>query len=252
MATYSTGTSSLTFGGTASDTVGVTQVSWANDRGGSGTASGTTSWSVSGLALQSGANVLSVTARDAAGNTRTATLTVTYTPPITYNTLSVSMGGSGNVISTPSGIDCGIACSGSFSSGTSVTLTAMPATGAAFTGWSGGGCAGTGACTVTMDTATTVTATFAVAAPTSTYTLTVSKNGNGTGRASSTPAGLDCATTCTVAFGANTPVMLTATPGTGSTFTGWGGACAGTGPCTLTLTQAKSVTATFKKTPRKR
>ena len=46
-----------------------------------GTATGTTSWSVSGIALQSGANVLTVTARDAAGNTSTDTLTVTYTPP---------------------------------------------------------------------------------------------------------------------------------------------------------------------------
>ena len=71
----------LTLSGTASDRVGVTQVSWSNDRGGSGTATGTTSWSVSGIALLSGANVLTVTARDAAGNTRTDTLTVTYTPP---------------------------------------------------------------------------------------------------------------------------------------------------------------------------
>ena len=251
-ATYSTGTSPLALSGTASDTGGVTQVTWTNDRGGSGTASGTTSWRVSGLGLHSGANVLTVTARDAAGNTRAATLTVTYTPPITATTLSVSLAGSGNVLSTPAGIDCGIVCSAPFGATTTVTLTATPATGSAFTGWSGGGCAGTGTCTVTMDTAQTVTAAFAVAAPTSTYTLTVSKTGNGTGRTISAPAGLDCATTCTVAFGANTPVMLTATPETGSTFIGWAGACAGTGPCTLTLTQAKSVTATYKKTPRKR
>ena len=55
-----------------------------NDRGGSGTATGTTSWSVSGIALLSGSNVLTVTARDAAGNTSTDTLTVTYTPPDTH------------------------------------------------------------------------------------------------------------------------------------------------------------------------
>ena len=36
---------------------------------------------MSGIALLSGANVLTVTARDAAGNTSTDTLTVTYTPP---------------------------------------------------------------------------------------------------------------------------------------------------------------------------
>jgi hypothetical protein len=59
----------------------LTQVSWVNDRGGSGTATGTTSWSVSGIALQTGQNVLTVIARDAAGNTATDQLTVTYTPP---------------------------------------------------------------------------------------------------------------------------------------------------------------------------
>jgi len=82
--TYTTGSSSLTLGGTASDNVGVTQVTWANSRGGSGTAAGTTSWTASGIALQLGTNVLTVTARDAAGNTKTASLTVTLsdtTPP---------------------------------------------------------------------------------------------------------------------------------------------------------------------------
>jgi hypothetical protein len=78
--TYSTGTSPLAVSGTASDNVGVTQVTWANDRGGNGTATGTTSWSAS-MALQSGANVITVTVRDAAGNTASDTLTVTYTPP---------------------------------------------------------------------------------------------------------------------------------------------------------------------------
>ena len=71
----------LSLGGTASDNVGVTQVSWSNDRGGSGTAIGTATWTASGIALQSGANVITVTARDAAGNTSTDTLTVTYTAP---------------------------------------------------------------------------------------------------------------------------------------------------------------------------
>src|SRR5205823_7332140 len=42
--TYSTTSSPLTLGGTASDNVGVTQVTWASSRGGSGTATGTTSW----------------------------------------------------------------------------------------------------------------------------------------------------------------------------------------------------------------
>ena len=79
--TYSTSSSPLSIGGTASDNIGVTQVTWSNDRGGSGTCSGTTSWSASNITLYSGVNVITVTARDSAGNTGTDTLTVTYTPP---------------------------------------------------------------------------------------------------------------------------------------------------------------------------
>jgi hypothetical protein len=52
--THSVTATPLSIGGTASDNVGVTQVSWVNDRGGSGTATGTTSWSVSGIVLLSG------------------------------------------------------------------------------------------------------------------------------------------------------------------------------------------------------
>jgi len=82
-ATIAVTTATINMGGTASDAVGVTQVAWANDRGGSGVATGTTAWSVNNIALLSGANVITVTARDAANNTSTDTLTVTYTPPDT-------------------------------------------------------------------------------------------------------------------------------------------------------------------------
>ena len=75
--TYS-GSPSLDIGGTASDNIAVTEVSWTNDRGGSGVCIGTDTWSASGIALQEGVNVITVTARDAAGNTATDTVTVTY------------------------------------------------------------------------------------------------------------------------------------------------------------------------------
>src|SRR5207245_4928187 len=55
--TYSTTSSLLTLGGTASDNIGVTQVTWANSVGGSGTGSGTRTWTASGTALQTGTNV---------------------------------------------------------------------------------------------------------------------------------------------------------------------------------------------------
>ncbi len=65
--THSTPQVTVALGGTASDDFGVTEVTWSNDRGGSGTASGTTSWSIASVALQGGANTITVTARDAVG-----------------------------------------------------------------------------------------------------------------------------------------------------------------------------------------
>jgi hypothetical protein len=97
-ATYRTTRSSQTLRGTASDNVGVTQVAWANSRGGSGPATGTTEWTASGIVLQLGVNVLTITARDAAGNTATARLTVTRTdgtPPV----VSITAPTSGSTVS---------------------------------------------------------------------------------------------------------------------------------------------------------
>src|SRR5262249_56039304 len=68
--------------------------------------------------------------------------------------------GSGTVRLNPGGINCGLTCSATFDSGTAVTLTASPAIGSTFAGWSGGGCSGTGNCTVTLTADTTVTARF--------------------------------------------------------------------------------------------
>jgi hypothetical protein len=76
--TYSTTSSILTLAGTASSSVSVTSVTWTNSRGGKGVASGTTSWTASGIRLRSGTNVLTVTAKDAAGKSQSKTLTVTY------------------------------------------------------------------------------------------------------------------------------------------------------------------------------
>jgi hypothetical protein len=127
-----------------------------------------------------------------------------------------------------------------------MTLTATPATGSTFTGWSGGGCSATGACALTLTAATTVTATFAPQL----VTLTVSKTGAGSGTVTSAPAGISCGATCAGSYASGTAMTLTATPATGSTFTGWsGGGCSATGSCSLTLTTATTVTATFALLP---
>jgi hypothetical protein len=81
--TFETSLSAINIAGTATDDVGVTAVTWRNDREGSGAATGATNWTVEGIALQSGTNVITITARDAAGNTGAATLSVNYTPPDT-------------------------------------------------------------------------------------------------------------------------------------------------------------------------
>jgi len=79
--------------------------------------------------------------------------------------------------------------------------------------------------------------------------LTVTMAGTGTGTVSSSPAGITCGTTCSGNFGKNSCVTLTATASTNATFSGWSGACAGTGSCVVTMDAAKAVTATFAEIP---
>jgi len=67
--------------------------------------------------------------------------------------------GSGTILSNPAGIFCSGTCSSQFSLGAQITLTATPASGSAFGGWSGA-CTGFGPCQVTMDAAKPVIASF--------------------------------------------------------------------------------------------
>ncbi|MBK9032522.1 MAG: hypothetical protein IPL61_14630 [Myxococcales bacterium] len=177
--------------------------------------------------------------------TVSAATTVTANFATTPTTLFVlrAGGGTGTVTSSPAGITCGVDCSESYASGAVVTLTAATSGGSVFTGWSGGGCLGTGTCTVTMTTAQTVTATFDLTS----YTLTaiVTATG-GTGAITSAPGGITCGADCSEDFATGTAVVLTPVPDAVSTFTGWsGGGCTGTGPCTVTMSNNLTVTGTF-------
>jgi len=75
--------------------------------------------------------------------------------------------------------------------------------------------------------------------------LTVTKAGTGQGTITSTPAGIDCGATCESVFADGSEVRLEAQAAPGSVFSGWGGACTGTGICTVIVDAAKSVTAEF-------
>ncbi len=66
--------------GTCSDESAVNSVTWSNSAGGSGTATGTTSWSVASVTLARGLNTITVTCTDASSNTHQDALTITYQP----------------------------------------------------------------------------------------------------------------------------------------------------------------------------
>lgn len=81
-----------------------------------------------------------------------------------------------------------------------------------------------------------------------TYPLEVLKQGSGGGTVSSVPAGISCGIDCIESFDEGSVVTLTATADSTSTFSGWGGACEGSGSspvCLVTMNAAKSVTARF-------
>ncbi|CAK0780704.1 hypothetical protein CCP4SC76_7560004 [Gammaproteobacteria bacterium] len=174
--------------------------------------------------------------------TATKNVTATFTAGATSFGITVNKSGNGTVTSSPTGINCGSTCSASFASGTSLTLTASPASGYTFAGWSGD-CSGVSACTVSMTATKNVTATFTAV----TFMLSVSKIGSGT--VTSSPTGINCGSTCSANLASGASMTLTATPATGSTFAGWSGACTNSsGTCALTMDATKNVMATFTDT----
>ncbi len=82
-------------------------------------------------------------------------------------------------------------------------------------------------------------------------TLSVSRNGTGSGtvtgvvNAGSPYTAINCGSTCSASVFGGYSVTLTATPTAGSTFAGWSGPCSGTGSCTVSMSTAQSVSATF-------
>jgi hypothetical protein len=282
-------------------------------------------WTESGTAVSTSASY-SFTA------SANRTLVANFAQPQYALSISGSGGGNGSVTSNPAGISCTLTagsasgtCNASYAAGASVTLTAIPAGGSSFSGWSGA-CSGSGACTVSMTQARTVTASFVAMPPPVTittsstptaggstsgggtypsgttvtvtatpangyqfvrwtegatevstslaytfnataarllvahfelvpYPLSIIAGGNGSGSVASSPSGINCTITagaatgsCSAGYAPDTNVVLTATPLANNVFNGWSGACSGTGTCTVAMTQARTVTATFTRT----
>ena len=150
---------------------------------------------------------------------------VPATPPTTV-TLSTSVVGSGSITRNPNQT--------TFNQGDSVTLTAVPASGYTFSGWSGDASGSTNPLLVTMNANKSITATFV---PTST-TVTLSTAVVGSGSITRNPN--------QTTFNQGDSVTLTAVPASGYTFSGWSGDASGsTNPLLVTMNANKSITATF-------
>jgi uncharacterized repeat protein (TIGR02543 family) len=160
------------------------------------------------------------------------TTTTTTTPGATTYTLSTSVpGGHGSITRNPN--------QSTFTAGATVTLTAVPATGYTFTGWSGNASGTTNPLTVTMNANKTITATFAA---TTTYTLTVTVSGGVGGTVTKNPS--------KTSYSPGEVVTLTPVPATGYVFHHWAGDATGTtSPVTVTMNANKAVTAFFAPAP---
>ncbi len=141
-------------------------------------------------------------------------------------TVSRAGTGSGLVSSQDGGIDCGLDCQELYDEGYTVTLTATPAEGSVFGGWSGDVTSANNPIKITMDSDKAVTAKFVPAEDT--YTLTVLKSGPGNGKVTSEDEEIDCGEVCSATYPAGTLVKLIATPDEFSGFDSWQGDISGT------------------------
>ncbi|MBK8806513.1 MAG: DUF2271 domain-containing protein [Bacteroidales bacterium] len=153
-------------------------------------------------------------------------ITITWTPVVSNFNLTVTPPSNGTI--SPS--------SGSYASGASVALTATPASGYVFSGWTGDASGTTNPYTLTMNSNKTVGATFTEVPK---YNLTITSPSNGTISPSSG------------SYASGATVTLTATPASGYVFSGWTGDPSGTtNPVTIIMNSNKTVGATFTAIPK--
>ena len=161
-------------------------------------------------------------------------ITLTYsikeiiTPPVTY-TVTVTTVGNGTVTLVPAG--------GTYNYGTVATLTATPAAGYMFSGWTGDMMGMENPLTITMTVNKTITATFAQS-----FTLNVAASPSGGGTVTRNPDQLT--------YMAGSGVQLMAFPASGYVFSGWFGDVSGmSNPIVVSMTGNKNVSASFMALP---
>jgi hypothetical protein len=170
-------------------------------------------------------------------------VTATFNLKPTY-TISVSKTGvSGTSTITGGTINCGATCSQVVMQGDSLTLTANPDANSIFTGWTGGGCSGTGACTLSnISAAASISAAFRAKLN---YSISISKTGSGAINVTSNLSN-NCNSTFPCSFNVQegNNLTLTASYSGANGFSGWGGDCSGTqNTCSFTgLSSNKTIT----------
>jgi hypothetical protein len=159
---------------------------------------------------------------------------------VAQRALSVERSGSGSVASSPAGISCGASCGVTLDHGSTVILYPSATPGYSFRGWSG--CDSVGSsnqCTIAMGADRTVSANFS-----GPRTLTVQKSGTGT--ITSSPAGIDCGSSCGTTVPDGTTLTLTPTAASGYAFRGWSGCDSVSGNrCTVLMNAGRTVSASF-------
>lgn len=189
---------------------------------------------------------IAITTNDAANPSFSYSLTGSVTAPLTLNLTNPSPDGTLEAFSSTSDtfLECPSTCTGTFPSGTAVTLLAVAETGFAFQSWNvandpdASNCATVTLpeCSFTIKTSgLTVGATFVASTTTTNYTITVAGYGNGSGTVTGGIAGgpqINCTITngvagttgCSQTFNTTTSpngVLLTETTSSGSTFDEW-------------------------------
>jgi len=156
--------------------------------------------------------------------------------------VSVSVIGNGAITSSPAGINCpATACKAVFPARSAVTLNATASSGYVLNSWSGD-CSGSASpCNLVINAAKNVTAQFV-----NQFTLSIAHTGAGTEIVTSSPAGINCGSSCSAGFAPNTVLTLSVSDSPTTYVTDWGvpGCTPALPTCKVTLNADTSITIT--------